>query len=157
MSPDEALAVARIRSERVMVRPDLGPCLVYLGRRNQKGYGRIGCGGREVLVHRLAEELERGPLPDGVIVMHRCDNAPCFEPGHLRRGTVSENNADMASKGRAQRRRGLDNARGRLTDEQVADIRRRRDAGEKVRAIAADLGIDHSYVSRLTRQVRRAP
>jgi len=52
-------------------------------------------------VHRVAWELTSGPIPDGMQVLHACDNPPCFNPEHLFLGTRSDNMVDMVSKGRA--------------------------------------------------------
>lgn len=81
------------------LRPD-GDCLVFTGSRNEDGYGSISVGGRMVKTHRLAWELIIGPIPDGMVVCHRCDNPPCCYVDHLFLGTVADNNADRHIKGR---------------------------------------------------------
>jgi hypothetical protein len=75
------------------------------GKRNSKSghennrYGTIGVG-----THRLAWELANGPIPDGMQVLHKCDNPRCCNPDHLFLGTQQVNMADMARKGRARNR-----------------------------------------------------
>ena len=44
-----------------------------------------------------------GPIPDGMVVRHRCDNPPCFRLSHLELGTVADNNNDAAARGHAGR------------------------------------------------------
>ena len=72
----------------------------------QKGYGALGIGGRKgktVSAHRFAWELEHGPIPEGMNVLHHCDNPPCCNaqhPNHLFLGTFSDNTRDMHEKGR---------------------------------------------------------
>lgn len=52
-------------------------------------------------VHRLAWEAHNAePIPEGMVVMHICDNPACFNPEHLTIGTVADNNEDCRSKGR---------------------------------------------------------
>lgn len=51
--------------------------------------------------HRFAYETEVGPIPDGMIICHHCDNPKCVRPEHLFLGTAADNTADMIAKGRA--------------------------------------------------------
>lgn len=129
----------------------LGPCIEWTGRRTAAGYGRV----RQHYAHRVAYAMYHGPIPDGMEVMHRCDNPGCVNPEHLCLGSHSDNMADMARKGRQSRgarhgasvRAGLPGpaamsaamkvraARGerqhcaRLTSAQVTEIRARYAAG----------------------------
>lgn len=80
-----------------------GSCWEWPGRRDSDGYGtlnRVVDGVRYQRAHRLAYRYAYGPIPDGLVVMHKCDNPPCCNPAHLRLGTAAENNADMLRKGR---------------------------------------------------------
>jgi hypothetical protein len=77
-----------------------GDCLVYTGARQVRGYGKINVQRRTELAHRAAWILENGPIEKGLVVMHTCDNPPCFRLAHLRLGTQADNNADKMRKGR---------------------------------------------------------
>lgn len=55
-----------------------------------------------VAAHRMAWTLEHGPIPQGLCVLHRCDNPPCVRPDHLFLGTMADNTHDMMAKGRAK-------------------------------------------------------
>lgn len=84
--------------------PVLGTvCHLWTGTSNRQGYGRVGAGsrGKHQLAHRAAWRLANGEIPDGMCVLHRCDNPPCVNVvDHLFLGTKKDNSRDMAAKGR---------------------------------------------------------
>ena len=72
-----------------------------------KGYGQIKLsngksGGLQYPTHRLAYELDHGPIPKGYDVDHLCDNPPCCNPKHLEAVTHSENMKRMWVKRKAR-------------------------------------------------------
>ena len=92
----------------------------------QKGYGRFWMTPeRYSLAHRFAVLLDRGPFPDELCVLHRCDNPPCCNPEHLFLGTNYDNTLDKIAKGRARRgsQVGELHSQSKLTAEQVMEIR----------------------------------
>jgi hypothetical protein len=80
-------------------------CWEWTGHRNAAGYGHISLDGQFVLAHRHSWALFKGPIPDGLFCLHRCDNPPCVRPDHLFMGTKKDNAMDMAAKGRHHRQR----------------------------------------------------
>lgn len=82
-------------------------CWEFGGKRNRDGYGTVTNpdghgGGSGLLAHRVSWTIHFGPIPDGLCVLHRCDNPPCVNPGHLWLGTQLANSRDRAAKGRTR-------------------------------------------------------
>lgn len=74
-------------------------CIEWQGALN-KGYGFIHSGGKNIAVHRLAYELYKGPIVDGLYVLHKCNNPKCSNPDHLYLGTPKQNSRDRWISGR---------------------------------------------------------
>lgn len=78
-------------------------CWGWIGGHDDKGYGSISRGSASegrVKAHRLSWELHFGPIPDGLEVLHLCDNPECNNPDHLAIGTHRANMFDCGRKGR---------------------------------------------------------
>lgn len=92
-----------VRLAEKLVQTESG-CIVWTGTVTRDGgYGKISVGGRHgriLVTHRVAWELENGPIPEGLWVLHRCDNPPCCNVQHLFLGDSATNVADMVAKGR---------------------------------------------------------
>ena len=69
-------------------------------------------------MHRLAWIEAHGPIPDGLFVLHQCDNPSCFEVEHLFLGTHAENMRDMATKRRAANQQKTHCPKGHAYDEE---------------------------------------
>ena len=116
-------------------RPELGPCHIWTGAADKDGYGRFRVSAVEGAARapRVAYVLAFGPIPEGLEVLHHCDNPPCVRPEHLWAGTHLENHQDKATKGRApvpwvllhpeDAVRGEQHPGAKLTEEAIADIR----------------------------------
>lgn len=117
---------------------DIDACLPWWGRCGVGGYGvvRQGRGFGTEYAHRRIYEEAFGPIPDGMHVLHRCDNPPCVNPAHLFLGTRSDNLRDAMEKGRwspGRKPAGIKWSRSR-TDEEREDIAARmRDVWERRR------------------------
>lgn len=84
-------------------------CIEWRGHKDPKGYGRFTSHGGEVLAHRIAYSMHYGSIPDGMHVLHRCDNPSCVNPRHLFPGTNQDNVDDKMRKGRAADLSGTNN------------------------------------------------
>lgn len=82
------------------------------------GYVKLGRRNKTVLAHRVVWEENNGRIPDGLCVLHHCDNPRCINVGHLFLGTIADNNHDMMAKGRH-----VKDGNARLSEDDVRSIR----------------------------------
>lgn len=75
-------------------------CFEWELARDKDGYGVVRRNGRTRRAHREMWEQVHGPIPEGMVLLHSCDNPPCIRLSHLSLGTQAENVADMVAKGR---------------------------------------------------------
>lgn len=140
------------------LRPE-GDCLVWTGARNEKGYGMTWWNDRMERVHRLVFLTLNGPIPDGLCVLHHCDNPPCAAPHDLFLGTKADNNTDKARKGRSVYPifRGEAHSMAKITQADVDQIRARYVKGHKSHnrgnsaLLAVEYGITGAHVRKIVR------
>jgi hypothetical protein len=77
-----------------------GECTVWTGPVDKDGYGKITVRNRQARVHRAAYEERHGRLNASQLVLHTCDNPPCFTDAHLYVGTQQDNMTDRFMRGR---------------------------------------------------------
>jgi len=100
------------------------PCWTWTANKDAKGYGRFRFHGRQSFhAHRASYVLFVGPIPDGSLVLHRCDNPSCVRPDHLFLGNYSDNLIDCIRKGRRTFPCGERNGYHKLTRQSVVEIR----------------------------------
>ena len=137
---------ARSLSERIWERVEKTEgCWLWRGTL-KRGYGVIAIRHQTSrLVHRLIYEMEVGPIPEGMGVLHDCDTPACVRPDHLFLGTQVDNTRDMDRKGRG--RRHFESTR-KLTLEQVEEILT---SDESSRVLAERYPVNARHIRRVRR------
>jgi hypothetical protein len=117
-------------------------CWVYTGKLARDNYGRFRDYTNDVCVqwqaHRLAYTLAVGEIPDGLLVLHKCDNRPCCNPKHLFVGTQLDNVLDCLSKGRGNRRARTSTL---LSENRVEELKEARTSGLSWTQLAEKFGV----------------
>lgn len=116
-------------------------CWLWLGTASPRGYGRCMIDANRQRAHRAAFAHFIGPVPNGMLVCHRCDTPSCINPKHLFLGTSADNVHDMVAKGRGVNPRGEEHVQARITNADVAEMRRLRQTGMSYGAIGKQFGM----------------
>ena len=113
---------------KVSISENKRDCWEWCGAKKKTGYGNLRINKKYRIAHRVAFELANGPIPEGYIVCHICDNPACCNPNHLMLGTIKSNAADMLIKSRQKKpesaARGSVNGNSKLNERDVLEIRR---------------------------------
>lgn len=104
--------------------PELGPCWEWTAYKLKTRYGYFSYKhAKAKYAHRVAYEMTFGEIPEGLLVLHKCDNPSCVRPSHLFVGTIQDNIADKILKNRHRSGEGVPNHK--LTEMDVLIIRQR--------------------------------
>lgn len=128
-------------------------CWIWKGFKNKKGYGHFRSYDYKnnkpiIAAHRASYKIFNGQLKEGFHVCHQCDNPSCVNPDHLFLGTNLVNVYDKLAKGRA----------GKLTWEQVAEIRRLHETGKySYGQIAEKFNVSNKAIGHIVRYVAWKP
>lgn len=125
MKKSSTIETIKQKLERLTAIQDDG-CWMFLGPWNSHGYGHLSYDGQVFRAHRISYELHCSPVPEGKMVLHKCDHRYCINPEHLFIGTGQDNVDDMVTKGRDAfgDNFGENNGQARLTEDEVRQIRR---------------------------------
>jgi hypothetical protein len=142
------------RFESKFIPEPFSGCWLWTGGSFNQRYGQMKSNGKRIpqLAHRIAWELYRGQIPEGLCVLHRCDTPLCVNPDHLFLGTHRDNNLDMRVKGRERPPYGEEHWNAKLT---CGDVRQIRDAIGTHAVIAKQFGVSQPHVSRIKNYKRR--
>lgn len=133
------------RFSRKIDRPDTRGCWNWKRAKNKKGYGVFRTADGTVLAHRLQWMMTNGRIPEGIKVLHTCDNPACVNPAHLFLGTDDDNSKDMIKKGR--QRKGSSHGRCKLNEDQVRQIRFMHQNGARQKELVQKFGVAQQTIS----------
>jgi len=121
----------------------LGPneCWNWTAVKNHNGYGRFSYKGNYFSAQRFAWFLTYDSIPEGLCVLHHCDNRACCNPKHLFLGTNADNSIDMVQKGRQHFQR--------LTQGEVRTIKIELAQGVIHRILAKKYGVAEQTISNI--------
>jgi hypothetical protein len=126
-----------------------GDCWEWTGGKTGRGYGAIKIQGKMIGAHRVSYEMAHGPIGDGQIVCHSCDNRGCVNPDHLFAADHAENMRDMTRKRRQARGSAI--KQSKLKEHQISEIRNLLRGGESRRGIAEIYGVSETMIGYIAR------
>ena len=125
-------------------------CWEYGGVTTKWGYGAICSDGKTFSAHRFMFENKFSAIPEGLWVLHKCDNPGCVNPEHLFLGTTQQNTKDRNAKNRQAR--GVSHGRAKMSEEDVLSMRSQHKNGVPVKELAVkysiSLGNAYAIISR---------
>ena len=120
-------------------------CWEWVGHKNIRGYGMQRFGSKAEFAHRKSYKLHRGEIPNGLCVLHKCDNPGCVNPDHLWLGTIQDNNLDCVRKDRHSKGEGRPGCK--LKEKDVLEIRDLHQSGKlSAKEISIMFDLDWSYI-----------
>lgn len=142
------------------VKPVASGCWEWQGSCNNTGYGSVKWHNKTYVAHRVAAWLSglvgtpaAPPHGSSTFALHKCDNRKCCNPAHLFLGSFSDNQLDAYTKGRQVQPRGAEHANAKLSNRQVAAIRRAYAKGNTRQAdLASRYGVSQRCVSLIVRR-----
>lgn len=96
-------------------------CWDWKGASQGAGYLQIRNNNKKEMAHRVSWKIHKGEIPNGLHVLHHCDNRRCTNPEHLFLGTEKDNAIDRQQKNRGQK--GITHNKCKLSEEQVREIK----------------------------------
>ena len=121
-------------------------CWNWNGGVNAKGYAHLKYEMKMHRANRFSWAAFKGPIPDGLLVLHDCDNRLCVNPAHFFLGTARDNNEDRDRKGRHRSLSRAEHPLAKLTEKEVAEIRQ---STENRDVLSLRYGVNKSNISHI--------
>lgn len=129
-------------------------CILWTAGKTRQGYGKTTYQYRTLVAHRAAWENIYGRIPNGLLLLHKCDNPACINIDHLFLGTQQDNMNDMRRKGRQNYFSREKHPQAKLTSVDVDLIRdMRRRTGYTYKVIAREFNVSKDHVGAICRGV----
>jgi len=122
-------------------------CWEWTQSRQKNGYGRAYYDKKDWGAHRLSYTAFKGDIPEGLHVLHSCDNRGCCNPQHLRVGTPQDNMNDKVLRGRSNK--GSKHGRAKLKESDVLEIRKLLQEGMSGADIGRKFGVTKAAISQI--------
>lgn len=105
---------------------------------------------KQWMAHRVSFSVFKQEIPEGIFVLHSCDNSKCVNPDHLHLGTQKDNMREMRERGRdndiSRGRCGENHGMSKLTEDQVSEIRSLRKQGVYGTEIAKKFNVTNTLI-----------
>jgi hypothetical protein len=124
-------------------------CWLWIRGSNSDGYGQITMNRKQQAAHRVSWQLYRGPIPEGMQILHSCDTPPCVNPAHLFLGKDKDNVQDSIKKDRHFFPKGEQHGRRKLSDADVREIRSAPKSYGTGMALAKRFGVTDQTISNI--------
>lgn len=135
------------RVEKQDSEPDT--CWLWTGPLDADGYGHHNEHRKNVPAHRFSYENFVGPIPEGKLVRHKCNNPPCIRPEHLELGTQKENIEDAVALGRHVH--GETHGMVKITEATAKLVKSLLASGKKIKDVSSELNVGFYTVADISR------
>lgn len=138
--------------------PELGNCWEWTRAKNLHGYGWFAIGRQDQgrkwiekrwMANRYSWFLHFGEIPDGLWVLHKCDNPPCVRPDHLFLGNNQQNQRDSHDKDRGYYKAGERHPRATISNDTARRVKEMLRDGVRTKDIIIALHVERGAVENI--------